>query len=202
MTQVSDQINLQPVRSFSPMSILPIVFGVLLLVGAFLPQMTATVESVTPSTTTLLILSAAAIGLALWTLYDIRGRFISSLLSFVIGIAAVITLFNFVSALSRSVTAAGEAHVGIGFWVSLIGALGLVLQLFLPRRKLVGVKAYGEEGLNDFMARMGVLGELLGFLWKRKLYWLIPMVLTLMVFIVLIVAGSNSAIAPFIYTLF
>jgi hypothetical protein len=83
-----------------------------------------------------------------------------------------------------------------------IGAAGLIVQLFFPRPKLAGVSVYGEEGLRDFMARMGILGELLGFLWKRKLYWLIPMVLTLMIFIVLIVAGSNSAIAPFIYTLF
>ncbi|MCU0497904.1 MAG: DUF5989 family protein [Anaerolineae bacterium] len=52
------------------------------------------------------------------------------------------------------------------------------------------------------MSRLGIIGELLGFLWKRKLYWLIPMVLTLLIFAFIIVLGSNSAIAPFIYTLF
>ncbi|MBZ0297610.1 MAG: DUF5989 family protein [Anaerolineae bacterium] len=50
---------------------------------------------------------------------------------------------------------------------------------------------------------MGVLGELLSFLWRRKLYWLIPMILTLLVFAVLIVIGTTAGgAAPFIYTLF
>lgn len=56
--------------------------------------------------------------------------------------------------------------------------------------------------MRDFVARMGVLGELLQFLWKRKLYWMIPMVATLLIFAVLIIAANSSAIAPFIYTLF
>jgi hypothetical protein len=56
--------------------------------------------------------------------------------------------------------------------------------------------------MKDFFARMGILGELLQFLWMRKLYWLIPMVLVLVVFAVLIIAAGNPATAPFIYTLF
>jgi hypothetical protein len=53
--------------------------------------------------------------------------------------------------------------------------------------------------MNDVFARMGILGELLGFLWRRKLYWLIPMILALAVFIILIILSSNPVIAPFIY---
>ena len=56
--------------------------------------------------------------------------------------------------------------------------------------------------MRDFVARMGVLGELMMFLWKRKLYWLIPMVITLVIFAVLIVAGGSSGVGAFIYTLF
>ena len=56
--------------------------------------------------------------------------------------------------------------------------------------------------LNNFRNRLGVVGELLTFLWKRKLWWLIPMVLMLMAFILLLVFAQSSAIAPFIYTLF
>jgi hypothetical protein len=56
--------------------------------------------------------------------------------------------------------------------------------------------------MREFVARMGILGELLQFLWARKLYWLIPMILTLFVFAILIILGSNPAVAPFIYTLF
>jgi uncharacterized membrane protein YccC len=52
------------------------------------------------------------------------------------------------------------------------------------------------------LARMGILGELLMFLWRRKLYWLIPMIITLIIFAVLIILGSNPATQPFIYTLF
>jgi hypothetical protein len=56
--------------------------------------------------------------------------------------------------------------------------------------------------MRDMLARMGILGELLGFLWRRKLYWLIPMIITLIIFAVLIILGSNPATQPFIYTLF
>jgi len=57
--------------------------------------------------------------------------------------------------------------------------------------------------MQDFFMRMGVLGELLAFLWKRKLYWMLPLVITLLVFALLIIVGSSgSPLAPFIYTLF
>ncbi|HEX2620514.1 MAG TPA: DUF5989 family protein [Phototrophicaceae bacterium] len=203
MAQVSsNQVQTQPTRSFSVVSLLPLIFGVVMLVGTFLPQTSTVVPDLKASTTPVLILSVIAIGLALWTVYDVRARFVSGLAATFIGIVAVLSLFNYVSVLSTSLTEAGAVHVGIGFWVSLVGALGLILQIFLPRPVLKDIQVYGESGLRDFMARLGILGELLGFLWKRKLYWLIPMVLTLGIFIVLIIAGSNSAIAPFIYTLF
>jgi len=56
--------------------------------------------------------------------------------------------------------------------------------------------------MRDLIARMGILGELLQFLWRRKLYWLIPMMIMLALFIVLIILGSNPATAPFIYPMF
>ncbi|MGB1286786.1 MAG: DUF5989 family protein [Aggregatilineales bacterium] len=55
---------------------------------------------------------------------------------------------------------------------------------------------------NEILGRMGVLGELFAFLWKRKLYWLIPMMLTLGIFAVIIILGSSGAGGVFIYTLF
>ncbi len=55
------------------------------------------------------------------------------------------------------------------------------------------------ESVRD---RFGVAGELLGFLWERKLWWLIPMVLVLLAFGGLMVAAQSSALGPFIYTLF
>ncbi len=58
------------------------------------------------------------------------------------------------------------------------------------------------SALQDFFARLGVLGELLAFLWKRKLYWLLPLVITLLVFALLIIIGGSGPLSPFIYSLF
>jgi hypothetical protein len=55
------------------------------------------------------------------------------------------------------------------------------------------------EGLRQ---RFGIAGELMTFLWQRKLWWLIPMVLVLLVFGGLMVTAQSSALGPFIYTLF
>lgn len=49
---------------------------------------------------------------------------------------------------------------------------------------------------------MEFLQDLWGFLKQRKKFWLLPLILVLLVFGVLIVLTSGSAIAPFIYTLF
>jgi hypothetical protein len=50
--------------------------------------------------------------------------------------------------------------------------------------------------------RFGIAGELMSFLWERKLWWLIPMVFVLLVFGGLMVTAQSSALGPFIYTLF
>jgi hypothetical protein len=55
------------------------------------------------------------------------------------------------------------------------------------------------EGIRS---RFGIAGELLSFLWQRKLWWLIPMVLVLLAFGGLMVTAQSSALGPFIYTLF
>ena len=49
---------------------------------------------------------------------------------------------------------------------------------------------------------VSTLGELFQFMWKCKLYWLIPMIVVLLLFSVLIILGSAGGIGPFIYTLF
>jgi hypothetical protein len=51
-------------------------------------------------------------------------------------------------------------------------------------------------------SKLGIMGELLQFLWERKLWWLMPMILTLMLLGLLIVFTHGTAVAPFIYTLF
>ena len=49
---------------------------------------------------------------------------------------------------------------------------------------------------------MEFLRDLWGSLKSRKKFWLLPIILVLLLFGVLIVFTSGSAIAPFIYTLF
>ncbi|TMQ31476.1 MAG: hypothetical protein E6K65_01230 [Nitrospirae bacterium] len=56
--------------------------------------------------------------------------------------------------------------------------------------------------IQDIKNRLGVMGEVVGFLWQRKLWWLIPLILMLFILVPLILLSQNSVIAPFIYTLF
>lgn len=49
---------------------------------------------------------------------------------------------------------------------------------------------------------MEFLQDLWGFLKVRKKFWLLPIILTLLLFGALIVLTSGSAVAPFIYTIF
>jgi hypothetical protein len=48
----------------------------------------------------------------------------------------------------------------------------------------------------------GTIRELFGFLWARKLWWIVPFVVTLLLVAVLLLVGEATGIAPFVYTLF
>jgi len=52
------------------------------------------------------------------------------------------------------------------------------------------------------VSKLGIFGELLVFLWRRKLWWLIPMIVVLIIFSLLLIFTQGSVVAPFIYTLF
>jgi hypothetical protein len=58
------------------------------------------------------------------------------------------------------------------------------------------------KGIRAARHRVGIVGELLAYLWRRKLWWMIPMVTILALFGLLLVFTQGSALAPFIYTLF
>ena len=49
---------------------------------------------------------------------------------------------------------------------------------------------------------MDFLKDLWGFLKERKKFWLLPIIITMLLFGALIILTSGSAVAPFIYTLF
>ena len=56
--------------------------------------------------------------------------------------------------------------------------------------------------LGEIRDKFGIAGELLGFLWRRKMFWAIPMVAVMLFFGLIIVVGSATGVGPFIYTLF
>lgn len=49
---------------------------------------------------------------------------------------------------------------------------------------------------------MEFIKDMLQFFMQRKKFWLLPLVLVLLLFGVLVVMTSGSAIAPFIYSVF
>ena len=58
------------------------------------------------------------------------------------------------------------------------------------------------KAIESARRKVGIMQELMVFLWERKLWWMMPMVLTLLLFGMLILFAESSAVAPFIYTLF
>ena len=56
--------------------------------------------------------------------------------------------------------------------------------------------------MKNLLTKFSIAGELLSFLWVKKLWWMIPMVFGLLVLGGIVIFAQSSAIAPFIYTLF
>ncbi|WP_349681551.1 DUF5989 family protein [Sphingobacterium sp. UBA6320] len=49
---------------------------------------------------------------------------------------------------------------------------------------------------------MEFLKDLFDYIKGRKKYWLLPMIIILLIIGLIIIVGGNSALAPFIYTIF
>ncbi len=56
--------------------------------------------------------------------------------------------------------------------------------------------------VHDMGSRFATAGELLAFLWRRKLWWMIPLVFILVMLGLLITFGTSSGLGPVIYPLF
>jgi hypothetical protein len=56
--------------------------------------------------------------------------------------------------------------------------------------------------IRNMINNTGIVGELFGFLWRNKKWWLIPMVAVLVAFGLLMVFATSSGLGPLIYTLF
>jgi hypothetical protein len=55
---------------------------------------------------------------------------------------------------------------------------------------------------EESRAKLGIVGELWAFMKVRKKWWLGPIVVMLALLGLLVVFTANTAVAPFIYTLF
>jgi len=58
------------------------------------------------------------------------------------------------------------------------------------------------SSLKEKISRLGIIKEFFYFLKKRKVWWLTPIIIFLLVLGILIIFIEGSALAPFIYTLF
>jgi len=52
------------------------------------------------------------------------------------------------------------------------------------------------------MEKFKIVKELFTFLWKRKLWWLIPMLVVFLIVGILIIFVGSSPLAPIVYPLF
>ncbi len=59
-----------------------------------------------------------------------------------------------------------------------------------------------KKFFQEMSTNMGTAGSVLAYLWKRKRWWLIPLVTALLLFGLLLIFATASGVAPFIYTLF
>jgi hypothetical protein len=56
--------------------------------------------------------------------------------------------------------------------------------------------------IERILSRAGIAGDVLTFFWRRRLWWLVPLVLVLFILSALVLLATVSGIAPFIYPLF
>jgi hypothetical protein len=59
-----------------------------------------------------------------------------------------------------------------------------------------------KRAAQDVGSYFSIVGEVWQFLWARKLWWLVPMVLCLFVLGALLAVASATPAGPLIYTLF
>ena len=56
--------------------------------------------------------------------------------------------------------------------------------------------------IHCIAATLTTAGEFAAFLWRRKIWWMIPMAAVLLAFAAVIAAGGPQNAGPFVYTLF
>jgi len=59
-----------------------------------------------------------------------------------------------------------------------------------------------KRKIRSLGMKLDIAGDLIIFLWQRKLWWIIPPIMLLLLLGLFIVLTEGSVLAPFIYTLF
>jgi hypothetical protein len=55
---------------------------------------------------------------------------------------------------------------------------------------------------RNAFGRFRIAGSLFSFMWRRKMWWMMPLVTVLLVLGLLVIFGQSSAISAFVYALF
>jgi drug/metabolite transporter superfamily protein YnfA len=58
------------------------------------------------------------------------------------------------------------------------------------------------SNLHDSSSKAASIVELLRFIWKKKQWWLLPIVITLLLLGILLTLAQSSPLGPFMYTIF
>ena len=56
-------------------------------------------------------------------------------------------------------------------------------------------------GVPILKHRLAVMRELVRFLWRERIYWLIPLMILLFLFALVITIGVTTGLGPFVYPL-
>jgi hypothetical protein len=56
--------------------------------------------------------------------------------------------------------------------------------------------------IRDAIRRLGVVNGLFAFLWRKRLWWMIPILLAVVGVALIVALAAHPVAAPFIYTLF
>lgn len=55
---------------------------------------------------------------------------------------------------------------------------------------------------NKSTSKAASIVELFKFIWKRKLWWLLPIIITLLLLGILLTLAQSTPLGPFMYTIF
>ncbi len=47
-----------------------------------------------------------------------------------------------------------------------------------------------------------LIKDIFQFMWERKQYWIVPVIISIVLVAILIVFGGSSAVTPFVYSIF